>query len=109
MSENDKMSLHIHKKMKYPVNQIINNLTVLKTDKNCRKLPNEAEHASLYASFQERKMEEILRYAQNDKRLPRFARNDGFMREGWQRLPHSEARSNSVQPDPQGHARKKEL
>ena len=26
------------------------------------------------------------------------------MREGWQRLPHSEARSKSVQPDPQGQA-----
>ena len=39
--------------------------------------------------------EEILRYAQNDKK-----------REGWQRLPHSEARSNSEKRDPQGHAQK---
>jgi hypothetical protein len=38
MPENDKMAIQIHKKMKYPVNQLINNLTVAKIAKNCKKM-----------------------------------------------------------------------
>src|SRR4029077_2189606 len=83
-------------------NQMINNLLFLKTvrrhaygTKKGNKMQEKEEIVHRLSNYKYGVHEPfgVLRQAQNDKK-----------REGWQRLPHSAARSNSVQPDPQGHA-----